>query len=179
VNLNWGVLYQALHDLAFAVYIGGLFYAEIVLAPAASAVAPAQSAVVSRKAGDRQMIISWTALLVILVTGILRLGYMHLLAFTGTFFLLPATASSSFGQTIFAMFGLWCVLIALGLVMTFVLRPALVGKIDPTLPQAERERRQERMMSAARWMPIVMRVDLLVAVIIAVLGVSLTSGGLL
>ncbi len=179
MNLSWDVLYQALHDLAFAVYIGGLFYAEIVLAPAASAVAPAQSAVVSRKAGDRQMIISWTALLVILVTGILRLGYMHVLAFPGTFFLLSATASSSFGQTIFAMFGLWCVLVALGLVTTFGLRPVLVGKIDPTLPQAQREQRQQRMMSAARWMSIVMRADLLVAVIIAVLGVSLTSGGLL
>lgn len=179
MNLSWSVLYQALHDLSFAVYVGGLFYAEIVLAPAASAVAPAQSAVVSRKAGDRQMIISWIALLTILVTGILRLSYMHVLAYPGTFFLLPTIASSAFGQTTFAMFGLWCVLVALGLVSTFVLRPALVGKIDPTLSQAERERHQERMMSAARWMSIVMRTDLLVAVIIAVLGVSLASGGLL
>lgn len=179
MNLSFEVLYQVLHDLAFAIYIGGLFYAEIVLAPAAGAVAPAQSAVVSRKAGDRQMIISWIALLVILITGILRLGYMHLLAFPGTFFLSPATASSAYGQTVFTMFGLWCVLVALGLVSTFGLRAVLVGKIDPTLSQAEREQRQERMMSAARWMTIVMRADLLVAVIIAVLGVSLASGGLL
>ncbi len=178
MNLNWEVLYQILHDLAFAVYIGGLFYAEIVLTPAANAVAPAQSAVVSRKAGDRQMIISWTALLVILITGVLRLGYMHLLAFPGTFFLTHATATSSYGQTVFTMFGLWCVLAGLGLVATFGLRPVLVGRIDPTLSQAERERRQERMMSAARWMTIVMRADLAVAVVIAVLGVSLVNGGL-
>jgi uncharacterized membrane protein len=179
VNLNLEVLYQVLHDLAFAVYVGGLFYAEIVLTPAAGAVAPAQAAVVLRKAGDRQAIISWTSLLVILITGILRLGYMDLLAFPGSFFLKSAAASSAYGQTVFAMFGLWCVLVALGLVMTFVLRPLLIGKIDPMLSQAERERRQERMLGAARWMAIVLRADLLVAVTIAVLGVSLAAGGLL
>ncbi len=172
------IVYGALHDLAFAVYIGGLFYAEIVLAPAASAVAPAQSAVVSRKAGDRQMIISWIALLVILITGILRLSRLHMLAFPGKFFLISAIASVSYGHTIFAMFGLWCMLAVFGLVMTFGLRPVLVGKIDPTLSRAEREQRQQRMMSAVRWMTIVMRADLLVAVAIAVLGVSLASGGL-
>jgi hypothetical protein len=76
------------------------------------------------------------------------------------------------------MFGLWCMLAVFGLVMTFGLRPVLVGKIDPTLSRAEREQRQQRMMSAVRWMTIVMRADLLVAVAIAVLGVSLASGGL-
>lgn len=178
MNLSYEVLYQIFHDLGFAVYIGGLVYAEFVLAPAASAVAPAQGAVVHRKAGDRQMIISWIALLVILITGILRLGYMHLLAFPGSGFLTHATATSEYGQTIFTMFGLWCVLVALGLVSTFGLRPALVGKIDPTLSQEERARRQDRMVSAARWMSIVMRADLVVAVVIALLGVSLANGGL-
>ncbi len=178
MNLNLEVLYQALHDLAFAVYIGGLFYAEIVLTPAAGAVAPAQAAVVMRKAGDRQLIIAWASLLVILITGILRLGHLHVLAFPGTFFLAPGIASIAYGHTIFTMFGLWCLLAALGLVMTFVLRPRLIGKIDPTLSRPERERRQEQMVGAARWMSIVLRADLLVAVVIAVLGVSLASGGL-
>lgn len=178
MNLNLEVLYQILHDLGFAVYIGGLFYAELVLAPAAGAVAPGQAAVVMRKAGDRQAIVAWTSLLVILISGVLRLAYMDLLAFPGTFFLKSTVASSAYGQTVFAMFGLWCVLVGLGLVMTFVLRPILTGKIDPTLSQEERKRRQERMLGAARWMSIVMRVDLLVAVLIALLGVSLAAGGL-
>ncbi|MBW8059179.1 MAG: hypothetical protein FVQ78_02360 [Solirubrobacterales bacterium] len=172
-------LYAALHDLAFAVYIGGLFYAEFVLTPAANAVAPAQGVVVRRKAGDRQAIIAWTSLFVILITGILRLGQLQILAFPGTFFLEPAIASTGYGHTIFAMFGLWCVLVALGLAMTFVLRPLLVGKIDPTLSQEKREQRQERMIGAARWMTISLRVDLLVAVAVVVLGVSLRYGGLL
>jgi uncharacterized membrane protein len=178
MNLNWEVLFQILHDLAFAAYIGGLFYAEIVLTPAAGSVAPAQGAMVMRKAGDRQMIISWTSLFVILITGALRLGNMHFLAFPGSFFLNHETATSAYGQTIYTMFGLWCVLAGLGLVATFRLRPVLIGKIDPTLPQAEREEHQERMMSAARWMSIVMRADLAVAVLIAVLAVSLANGGL-
>lgn len=177
--MNLNVLYGALHDLAFAVYIGGLVYAEFVLTPAADAVAPAQGVVVRRKAGDLQAIAAWSALLVILVTGILRLSRMNLLEFPGTLFLKPEIASSGYGHTIIAMFALWCLLVVLGALMTFVLRRILVGKIDPKLSQQERQQRQERMMGAARWMTIVMRVDLLVAVAIAVLGVSLRYGGLL
>ncbi len=173
------VLYGGLHDLAFAVYIGGLFYAEFVLAPAADAIAPAQGVVVRQKAGNWQLILAWTTLAVILVTGILRLSRMQVLELGGGFFLKPAIASTDYGATLFTMFGLWCLLVVLGLVMTFVLRPILVGKIDPKLSQEERQRRQERMVGAARWMTIVMRADLLVAVTIAVLGVSLRYGGLL
>lgn len=172
------VLYGSLHVLAFAVYIGGLFYSEFVLAPAAGAVAPAQGVVVRRKAGDLQAIVAWSSLGVILVTGILRLGSMSALDFPGTFFLDPGIASTGYGRTIFAMFGLWCVLVALGATLTFILRPLLVGKIDPTLSQEERQGRQERMIGAARWMTVVLRVDLAVAVTIAVLGVSLRYGGL-
>lgn len=179
MNLNIEILYQAVHDLSFAVYIGTLVYSELALEPAASAIAPAQGAVVRRTAGDRHMIINWSALLLLLITGVLRLGHMNLLAFPGSFFLKGHVASSSYGQTIFTMFGLWCLLAALGLVMTFVLRPVLIGKIAPTLPAGERQRRQQRMVGAARWMTIVMRADLVIAVVIAVLGVSLGSGGLL
>lgn len=177
--MDLDVLYGSLHTLAFAVYIGGLFYSEFVLTPAADAVAPAQGVVVRRKAGDLQAVIAWSALAVILITGILRLDRTGALDFPGTFFLNPDIASTGYGRTIFAMFGLWCALVALGVLMTFVLRPLLVGKIDPTLSQEERQGRQERMLSAARWMTVVLRVDLLVAVSIAVLGVSLRYGGLL
>jgi uncharacterized membrane protein len=173
------VLYGAVHDLAFAMYIGGLVYAEFVLTPAANAIAPAQGVVVRQKAGDWQAIIAWSSLGLILVTGIMRLNRMQALEFGGSFFLKPAIASSDYGTTIFTMFGLWCLLVVLGALMTFVLRPILVGKIDPKLSQQERQRRQERMLGAARWMTIVMRLDLLVAVTIAVLGVSLKYGGLL
>lgn len=177
--MDLDVLYGSLHTLAFAVYIGGLFYSEFVLAPAAGAVAPAQGVVVRRKAGDLQAIIAWSALAVILVTGIMRLDRMGTLDFPGTFFLDPGIASTGYGRTIFAMFGLWCVLVGLGVVMTFVLRPVLIGKIDPKLSQQERQQRQDRMMGAARWMTVVLRVDLAVAVSIAVLGVSLRYGGLI
>jgi uncharacterized membrane protein len=173
------VLYGALHDLAFAVYIGGLVYAEFVLAPAADAIAPAQGVVVRQKAGNWQLIMAWSSLAVILATGLLRLSRMHLLAFPGTFFLKAGYASTGQGHTIIAMMALWLVLVVLGAVMTFVLRPLLTGKIAPTLSQEERQRRQDRMVGAARWMTVVMRADLLVAVTIAVFGASLIYGGLL
>ena len=176
--MSLGVLYGVLHDLAFSVYIGGLVYAEIVLPPAANAIAPAQGMVVRRKAGDLQMIAAWSALFLILITGILRLGHMGMLAFPGTFFLKGEVAETSFGQTIFTMFGLWCVLVAIGVVMTFVLRPRLAGKIDPTLSAAEREAKQRQMMSAARWLSILLRLDLAVAVTAAIMGASLAYGGL-
>lgn len=166
------ILLGSLHVLAVAVYIGGLFFMEVVLSPAQAAIAPAQGAVISRKAGDRQAIVAWSSLAVILVTGLLRLDRMGTLD--------PGElASSGWGRTVLAMFGLWCVLVALGLVMTFVLRRILVAKIDPTLSRDEQQRRQDRMVVAARWMGIVMRVDLVVVVVAAVFGESLRWGGIL
>ena len=177
--MELNVLYGALHDLAFAVYIGGLVYAEFVLAPAADAIAPAQGVVVRQKAGNWQLVMAWSSLAVILATGLLRLGRMEVLEFPGTFFLKESYASTSQGRTIIAMMALWLVLVALGAVMTFLLRPMLVGKMDPRLSQVQRQRRQERMMGAAKWMTVVMRADLAVAVTIVVFGASLIYGGLL
>lgn len=174
INIILGVA----HVLAFALYVGGLFYMEAVLSPAQAAIAPAQGAVVSRKAGDRQAIVAWSCLLVIVVTGVLRLDRAGMLDTSGTFFLNSGIASSGYGKTIFTLFGLWLVLVILGAVMTFMLRPILVGKIQPTLPAAEQKKRQQRMVSAARAMGIVMRIDLLVALVAVVLGVSLRFGGI-
>lgn len=173
------VLLGGLHVLGFSVYIGGLFFMEAVLAPAQAAIAPAQASVISRKAGDRQAWVAWSSLALIVVTGVLRLARANMLDASGAFFLSPSIASSGYGRTVFALFGLWCVLVALGLIMTLVLRPILVAKIPPTLSSDEQQRRQERMMAAARWMGIVMRIDLAVVLIAAVFGVSLRYGGIL
>lgn len=173
------VLIASLHVLGFSLYIGGLFFMEAVLAPAQAAIAPAQASVISRKAGDRQALVAWSSLALIVVTGVLRLARAQMLDTSGTFFLSPGIASSSYGRTVFALFGLWCALVVLGLVMTFVLRPILVAKIPPTLSNDEQQRRQQRMMAAARWMGIVMRIDLAVVLAAAVFGVSLGYGGIL
>lgn len=175
INTLLGVL----HDLGFAVYVGGLFFMEVVVAPATAEIPPAQATVLSRRAGDRHMIVAWSALAVILITGLLRLDRLHMLEFPGTFFLRPEVASNGYGRTLLAMFAAWLVLALAGLVMTFVLRPALVGKIDPRLPAEEQRARQERMVGAARWMGIVMRIDLTVAAVAVLLGASLGYGGLL
>ena len=172
------VLLGSLHVIGFSVYIGGLFFMEAVLAPAQAAISPAQAGVISKKTGDRQMIVAWSALALIIVTGVLRLDRADRLDFSGTFFLKSNIASSDYGTTIFALFGLWCALVVLGLIMTFVLRPILVGKIPPTLSSDEQKKRQGRMVTAARWMGIVMRADLLLVVVAAVLGVSLRYGGI-
>lgn len=171
------ILLGSLHVIGFSVYIGGLFFMEAVLSPAQAAISPAQAGVISRKTGDRQMIVAWSALALIIVTGVLRLARAHMLDASGTFFLKSDIASSGYGDTLFAMFGLWCALVVLGLVMTFVLRPILIGKIPPTLSSDEQQRRQQRMVTAARWMGIVMRADLVVVLAAAVLGVSLRYGG--
>ncbi len=171
------VILGSLHVIGFSVYIGGLFFMEAVLAPAQSAISPAQAGVIAKKTGDRQMIVAWSALALIIVTGILRLSREHMLDASGTLFLDSNIASSGYGTTIFVMLGLWCALVALGLVMTFVLRPILTGKISPTMSADEQSKRQDKMVSAARWMGIVMRVDLLLVVVAAVLGVSLRFGG--
>lgn len=173
------VTLAVLHALAFSAYIGGLLFMEVVLGPAQEAIPPAQATVLSRKTGDRQAIIAWSSLAVILITGILRLERANQLEFPGTAFLRPELASTGYGRTIYALFCLWLVLVILGSIMTFYLRPILVGKIEPTLPKAEQTARRDRMAWAARVMSIVMRVDLVVVVAAAVFGASLAFGGLL
>lgn len=173
------IIYGYLHDLAVATYLGGAVAMEFVLGPAQGSIPPAQAQVMGQKTSDRFLWLVWASLGTILVTGILRLEHLGRLDWTWPFFNSGLSLEHSYGRTILAMFLLWCVLVVNGSLVTFVFRPKLAGKFTPGTSAAQVTASQTAKMQAATWIQRLTRVDLGVAVVIALMGASLKWGGLI
>lgn len=167
------------HDLSIAVYLGGAVAMEFVLGPAQASIPPAQAQVMGQKTSDRFLWLAWGSLLLILVTGVLRLERLDLLDWTWPFFKSPLVLSEDYGRTVFVMFVLWCALAVNGALVTFRFRPRLAGKITPGTSAAQVTANQGARLEAATWIQRLTRADLVIVVVIALLGASLKWGGLL
>lgn len=172
------IIYQYTHDLSIAVYIGGAVAMEFVIGPAQASIPPAQAQVMGQKTGARFNLIAWGALITILVTGILRLQHMDMITWTWPFFESPLVLSESYGRTLLVMFLLWCWIAVNGLFIARVFRPRLEGRIRPGTSAAQAASSQDAKMAAATWMQRLTRTDLVLATLIALLGVSLKWGGM-
>lgn len=95
------------------------------------------------------------------------------------FFQVPGGFGESYGRTLTAMILLWCVLVINGLLITFYLRPRLQGKLSTGTSAAGVTAAQTAKMQAATWVQRITRTDIVIAVVIALMGVSLAMGGLL
>ena len=62
-----------LHIIGVAVYLGGSIIMEFVVGPAQKAIPPAQAQVMGKKTADRFLVFAWSALGLILFSGILRI----------------------------------------------------------------------------------------------------------
>lgn len=171
---NWMVTAAYLHALGVSIYLGGALVMELVLVPAQKAIPPAQAQVMGQKAADRYLILAWSALGLIVASGVMRLysmGNEHFLKGERLF-------DTMYGRTLFTMMMLWLVLVANGAIMTFVLRPRLAGKMKAQVSAAQVQARQQQMMRAAEHLTLITRIDLAIAFLVALLGASLRFGGL-
>jgi uncharacterized membrane protein len=173
------IIYGYIHDLSIAVYIGGAVAMEFVLGPAQASIPPAQAQVMGKKTADRFLWLAWGSLLLILITGILRLERMGMLVWDWNPFESPLVLDQSYGRTVLAMFLLWCGLAANGAIITFVLRPRLAGKLGAGASATNVTASQGARVQAATWVQRLTRADLAVAAVIALLGASLKWGGLI
>jgi len=173
------VLYGFTHDIAIAVYIGGAIAMEYVLGPAQSSIPPAQAQVMGQKTADRFLWLVWGSLSLILVTGILRLERSGMISGEWPFFSSPLVLSHSYGRTVFAMFLIWCLLVINGLIITFVLRPRLAGKLSSRTSASGVAAAQGSKMQAATWVQRLTRFDIVAALVTALFGASLRWGGML
>jgi uncharacterized membrane protein len=163
-----------LHALGIAAYLGGSVVMEFVLGPAQKAIPPAQAQVMGEKTADRFLVLAWSALGVIGASGVLRLFTMRsesLLAGEDLF-------STQYGRTLFVMELLWVALVVNGAVITFVLRPRLKAKLGAGTAAPQVEAGRQRLMQAATWITRLTRVDLAIALVVALLGASLKFGGI-
>lgn len=164
-----------LHALGVAAYLGGAITMEFVVGPAQKAIPPAQQAVMGEKTANRFLVIAWSALGLIFVSGILRLYSTD----KDQFLTSERLWDTMYGRTLLAMLILWAVLVVNGAIITFVLRPKLQGRMGAGVAAAQAQARQQQMMGAATWIERLTRVDLGIAVLVAFLGSSLAFGGVL
>ncbi len=174
------IIYGFLHDISIATYIGGAIAMEYVLGPAQRSIPPAQAQVMGQKSADRFLWLVWGSLGLIIVTAILRLEKLGHLSFSDPpFFQSSLALDQDYGRTLWTMFGLWCVLVANGALMTFYFRPRLAGKLRAGTSAAGVQASQQAKMEAAKWVERITRTDIVIALVIALLGASLRFGGLL
>lgn len=179
-TLKWQfITYGFLHDIAIAVYIGGAVAMEFVLGPAQKSIPPAQAQIMGQKTADRFLWLVWGSLLVIIVTGFLRLEQLGMIGSGWPFFQGRLDWDFSYGRTIFAMLAIWLVLLINGIIITFFLRPRLAGRMSSGVSSTQATRTQDSQISAAQWVERLSRADLALALTAALLGASLKLGGIL
>lgn len=176
--MKWLILSTGfIHDLSIAVYLGGAVAMEFILLPAQRSIPPAQAQIMGEKTSDRFLILVWVSLILIFITGVLRLYFRGFL-FGASLFMPPLTLTFAYGRTALALFLVWCVLVVNGLLITFVFRPRLTGKMAAGVSREQATRSTGGKMSAATWIQNLSRLDLALAVIAVLLGASLVRGGL-
>ncbi len=111
MSVEWLILSMAfIHDLSVAVYLGGAVAMEFILAPAQSAIPPAQAQVMGEKTSERFLILVWISLILLFITGAFRLYFKGMLWGTQSLFVPPLTLDYGYGRTVFALclsYG-WC-----------------------------------------------------------------------
>jgi uncharacterized membrane protein len=168
------ILAAYLHVLGVATYLGGSLIMEFVVGPAQKAIPPAQAQVMGKKTADRFLVFAWSALGLILISGILRLYSTG----TETFITGAKLWETAYGRTLMTMVLLWCVLVVNGLIITFVLRPKLVMRTGAGVSPTQVQDHQQGQIKAASWVERLTRVDLGIALLVALLGSALQFGGI-
>ncbi len=175
--LNWLYLSMGfLHDLSVCTYVGGAVAMEFILNPAQQTIPPAQAQIMGEKTSDRFLIMVWVSLMVILITGVVRLQMKGLIGWD-PFLTLPLSWDYSYGRTVFTMFFIWIILAVNGSLITFLFRPRLKGKLGAGTTQNQASDDRDAKMRAATWIQNLSRVDLVLAVLAVLLGASLLRGG--
>jgi uncharacterized membrane protein len=166
-----------LHIASIAAYAGGAFVMEFVLTPAQKAVPPAQARIVGEKTSGRYLLVAWSALGMLFVTCVTRLVLTHQLGLTPPFFRDRLNLGDPYGRTTLALFVVWLILVSNGSILTFKIRPKLVQKFDPGTGAQRVAATQKDQEKWANWASRIVRIDLGLAVVAIVLGVSLRFGG--
>ncbi|MCE7884262.1 MAG: hypothetical protein DYH08_10435 [Actinobacteria bacterium ATB1] len=160
-----------LHVIGVAVYLGGAVIMEFVVGPAQKSIPPAQAMVLGQKVADRFLVFAWSALGLILASGLLRIFTIRV----ESFLFGENVFSTPYGKTLLTMVCLWGVLVVNGAIITFVLRPKLSGRMAAQVSAGQAQSTQDAKLKAAKWTTWLTRVDLGVAFVIALLGVSLAQ----
>ncbi|MBI4455301.1 MAG: DUF4149 domain-containing protein [Acidobacteria bacterium] len=155
-----------LHILAAIIWIGGMAFLGMVLAPYARRPEQRDIAIsMIRWTGMRFRSIGWVCIGLLILTGLFSVSYRGY----GWQDLSSPFWQSSFGHTLGLKFSLLAVILLLSLLHDFIIGPraGAISQTNPSSSQARRLRRQ------AAWIG---RVNLLLAVVVVALAVILVRG---
>ena len=161
------------HIYSAIVLVGSMFFNAFILGPALKRIPPAQAATVGDKIGAGLRIAGPVSLILLVVTGLLRLHHMHLL---GTFFGW-SFMSTRYGSRIWLMFLAWFALAVTGTLSLAWYEKVLAKKLPYTAGLRDLEDRRAAQQKVSDWQERMNYVNLAIG-ILAVLGGSFARVGL-
>lgn len=144
---TWLQILRVVHVYAAIVLVGSIIFNTLILIPALRRIPPAQSAVVSDKIGWGLMMFGTSAIVLLGVTGFLRL---HL---TGQLARFPTWAflSGLYGRWIWAMFLGWLVLLVTGVLSGIWYKTVLTKKLPYSAGLRDLEERRATQEAVSLW----------------------------
>lgn len=154
-----------LHLVAAAVWVGSMVFLSLVLVPVARRLPPKERAALIAQVGARFRPVGWTALAVLVLTGVVNAAYRGV---TWEGIVTGRVLGGTWGRTLAVKVALVVVLLGLSALHDFVIGPASSRLMAQQItPQALRVRRQ------AAWLG---RITLLLALAVVLLAVFLVRG---
>ena len=167
---------RIIHDLATATLVGSVIFNYFLLRPALRLIPPAHAVVIAQRVGNLFTYTGWTALVLLFLSGLLRLYYTGRLWFILT---LDLYAHGP-GRSLALMILFWFITVVSSTIMTFALRPKLMKKLmvssNPTL--ADVEKRRTTQMTASSWLDWLQLLNVITSTLALIAGVSIVYGGL-
>jgi uncharacterized membrane protein len=161
------------HIYAAIVLVGSMFFNAFILGPALKRIPPAQAATVGDKIGGGLRVAGPVTLVLLGVTGFLRLHYYKLL---GKFFTLDYMTSPA-GLRIWLMFVSWVVLVITGTMSLLWYEKVLAKKLPYTAGLRELEERRAAQQKISDLQERMNYVNVTIG-ILAVLGGTMYASGL-
>ena len=161
------------HIYSAIVLVGSMFFNAFILGPALRRIPPAQAATVGDKIGAGLRIAGPVSLVLLGLTGFLRLNYYKLL---GKFFTLDYMTSGE-GMKIWLMFLSWFALMITGTLSLAWYEKVLAKKLPYTAGLRDLEDRRAAQQKVSAWQERMNYVNVTIG-ILAVLGGSMFKSGL-
>jgi uncharacterized membrane protein len=170
------LILRLIHIIAVATLVGSVIFNYFLLRPTLKLIPPAHAVVIAQRVGSLFTYTGWTALILLFLSGLLRVYY------TGRLWLLVSfdLYAHAPGRALALMLLFWLLTVASSTYMTFALRPKLMKKLavssNPTLADVEK-RRQDQMTSSAR-LDRFQLINLITSTLALIAGASIAMGGL-
>jgi uncharacterized membrane protein len=167
---------RLIHDVAAAFWIGSVIFNYCLLRPTLLLIPAAHAVVVSQRVGTIFLYTGWTALSLLVLSGLLRLYLM------GDLGVLVSAELFAYGhgRALALMIIAWLITVTNVAIISFVLRPRLIQKLavssNPSF--ADVEKRRAAQLTAYQWLERVNLINVAVATIAVMAGASISEGGL-